>query len=147
MTKKVLFVCLGNTCRSPMAEAIFASLAKETSIDIEVNSAGLSCLNGNPPAKNAVLALENLGLSLNHTSSQLTENMIEENDYIFTMEKYLADEIKSSFLQFAGKVYSIGEFSGSNKEINDPYGGDLSTYRNCASNLYDELLLIAKKLK
>ena len=135
---RVCFVCTGNTCRSPMAEAIANALAKETGAQIEAFSAGLSAIEGEPMAKNALLALEEkkipevhpYRLHLSHT---ITEPEAEGYDLLIGLTKRHAMEL---FFRFPGLVKKITTLP---HDVADPYGGDLATYRACLEQIKKEV--------
>ena len=82
---KVLFVCTGNVCRSPMAEGLFRHLA-EGSKKIEIDSAGLSVMEGRPPSRHSVDVLKEEKIDISgQRSQQLTEELIKESTHIFGM--------------------------------------------------------------
>lgn len=134
---KLLFICTGNTCRSPMAEEIMREIAKRRRIMISVDSAGVLATPGNPITDLAKKVLTDMGIDVTHTHAKLISNdLIEHSDLILVMSrKHL-----QFFNQFhTDKIHTIGEFIGTDEEIKDPYGGDLSVYQDTAFQLYSAL--------
>ena len=137
---RVCFVCTGNTCRSPMAEAVFNALAKEFpgKIPMEAFSAGLYAKEGDPIAKNAVLALSDAGivevhpyrLHLAHT---ITEDEAKEYDRLVGISRAHATELYLRFPGLAQKIVCLPA------DIADPYGGDLATYKACLAKLKEQI--------
>lgn len=137
--KKIIFVCTGNTCRSPMAEAIFLSL--ETNREIQVISRGIVVLFPEPSNPKADIVLNNHGLSLTgHQSKALLEEEIEEDTLVLTMTEHQ----KHKVIELYGDdfdIYTIKEFIGEVGDVTDPYGGTLMDYEDC----YIELVRLVKK--
>ena len=141
---KILFVCTGNTCRSPMAAALMNKIAKENEMDVIATSAGVFAEAGAGASENAIKAMRLYQLSIkDHKATQLTEKMIQDADIVLTM----TDGQKMMIMGYAPeKVFSIYEFLGYEGEISDPYGGDLEEYEETASEIYDCLVDIAEEL-
>jgi len=142
---KIIFVCTGNTCRSPMAEGFFNMLCAKGD-KISAISRGTFAENGAPASRFSVISAAELGADISdHQASQLTQSDVSCADYIFTMTKAHKDLIVSAFPDFSNKVFSISEFA-SCPDISDPYGGDLSVYRECAAEIFDATEKIYKIL-
>lgn len=135
----LIFVCTGNTCRSPMAEAIYKSF--ETESDIKVISRGLVVLFSEPINPKAETVLSKHGLKpANHVSKGLKKADIEENSLILTMTENQKKRIQELFPN-TKQVFTIKEFVGEMGDVVDPYGGSLVEYEDC----YVELARLVKK--
>lgn len=138
--KRLIFVCTGNTCRSPMAVTIFKSM--ETNSEIEVLSRGLIVLFSEPSNLKADTVLKSHNLDLkNHKSKGLKATDINENTLVLTMTDQQKRQVMETFNQ-AENVYTIKEYVGDSGDVADPYGGSLIEYEDC----YGELSLLIKKL-
>jgi len=127
-----------------MAEGIMRELVKKRNMDIEVDSAGVLSTPGTPASKLAKEVLAEMGIDIHDKTSKLISySMIEKSDLILVM----TERHKQFFKQFKGKkVYTIGEFIGTNEEICDPFGGTKKTYGDTAYQLYKTLEKVLDKI-
>ncbi len=152
MKKKflILFVCAGNTCRSPLAEIIMKEEIKRHRLSgIRVSSAGVSAIEGARASENARKTARNLGLSLaRFRSKPLTRRRLALADLVLTMEDSHKKRITEEYPSYSEKVYLLSEYSGSGRGgIEDPAGRSEDGYMECAMILKDEIRRVIGKLK
>ncbi|MDD5728180.1 MAG: low molecular weight protein arginine phosphatase [Victivallales bacterium] len=129
---KILFVCTGNTCRSPMAAAYFSRLCRLAGRgDIIVRSAGTFAGNGIPASGNAVKVMRDYDINIaNHRSTAVSRTQLEEIDYIFGMTEGHCLQLSSMLPGSGGKIRLLTEYSGGG-DIADPVGGNYACYKAC----------------
>lgn len=120
MFNKILIVCIGNICRSPMVEAIFKHRLASTHPAVSVSSAGISAMVGKPADSHVqeILITEGIDCSM-HRARQLTSAMLLETDLVLVMEEEQRKEITCTFPSVYGKVHLLGKWGGF--EVPDPY--------------------------
>jgi protein-tyrosine-phosphatase len=126
---RLLFVCTGNLCRSPMAEGISREMAAAKGLSIEVQSAGTIAHGGDPPSENAVIACSEIGVDIaDHVSQALTAELIEWADQILCMDENHLLMVNSKDWRAPFKTWNLASFVNQ-KQIKDPYRSSLRKYR------------------
>src|SRR5205823_11950 len=137
-TKRILLVCTGNICRSPLAAALLQRALAQRGIDgLEVASAGTGAWDGAPVSEGAYLVGLERGLDLSaHRARLLTRELVEEADLILTMARHHRARVDE--LGGETHVFVLGEYAGREgdaAEVSDPFGGDLEVYRDTCVEL------------
>lgn len=141
---KVLFVCTGNTCRSPMAEALFRLGSKSH----EAYSCGLATEHGHPASPYAIEAVAELGADLKaHCSRQASAQLVAEADLILTMTEGHKRWLRSHFPEAQERIYTLREYVDEEGEVADPFGGTAAVYRQTAKQLAELIEKLQKKLE
>ena len=145
MIRHILVVCVGNICRSPMAEAVLRdALRGQEAINVE--SAGLGALVGEPASEHSVTLMRERGLDISgHRAQQLTPELVTQADLILVMESGHRRVIDDNEPTARGKVFRLGEWQ--DLEIPDPYRQPRDAFEAALEKIDKSIADWVKRLK
>ena len=145
---KIVFICTGNTCRSPMAAAMAAQIFSEAGLTAEVLSAGISAWPNQPASRHAISVMEEGGLCLlSHRAATTSDAILKEASLVLAMTGSHQAILLSDYPAAKEKIFTLAEYVGQCLDISDPFGGSLEDYRICAGQIKELLVLVVEKLK
>lgn len=131
--RNVLFVCKGNVCRSPLAEAYFLEKAREAGLVMTVRSAGIETTPGKPAHVLAQAVARHHGISLErHLTSLLFQDLMQRSDLVLVMEVAQKDRVAKLYPREKHKLFVLGQFcKRGSLDIDDPYSGTPQDFKVC----------------
>ncbi len=149
--KTILFICTGNVCRSPMAEALFRHAIKGRG-EFRAVSAGIGALDGQPPTPHSVRAMRELGVDISGQRSRvLTTELVRSADIILGMTHGHVDTIALLYPMAAEKTFLLREFDETlepyEKDISDPIGSPFDIYVECRDQIEQGIASLLKYME
>lgn len=145
MFKKILFVCVGNVCRSPMAACILSKQLTDKSFSI--SSAGLAAMVDEPMDPLACEILNKHGYqNTEHKATQLQRAHVQDADLILVMEKSLIEAVLRIAPEARGKIFTVGRWQ-EDRVIPDPYKQSRSVFEHTFVLIHEAVTLWIKHLK
>ena len=141
----IYFICIGNTCRSPMAHAILISMQLP---NVEVRSAGIYALEGGDMSENSKSVLEAHQISMDHYSKLVSRDDLQWADLILTMTTAHKELVLQLYPEVQEKIFTLKEYTApyTSKDISDPFGGDYHQYEQTYLELKQYITILKEKL-
>ena len=132
---KLLMICTGNICRSPIAEGLAPVIGKEMGLKVESLSAGTLGLKERPADPKSVKVCSEINIDIsNHRSQGITQELVDWATYILVMERRHASHLRKHFHNVDDKIMELGTFSG-RSSVPDPIGGWTYKFRGCRKQI------------
>lgn len=139
--QNILVICIGNICRSPMAEGLLKQALPGTSI----RSAGLGALVGSPADPFSVQIMAEQGIDISaHRAQSISTRMVQEADLILTMDLEQKQRVEADYVGSRGKVFRLGEFD--KLDIADPYRQGIGRFRAVHSLIQQGVEVFAARI-
>lgn len=142
----ILFVCTGNTCRSPMAEGMLKAMAEDAKKDVVTLSAGLFTAPGGRVSPQAIEAVKDVADISGHLSRPLNKALLDVADLVVGLAADHKKVLLRQFPEMSDKIVTLGEWAGTNEDVADPFGGTQEEYDACAAQIKELLTKALAKL-
>lgn len=141
MGLKLLFICTGNTCRSPMAEGLAREMFGDS---VQVGSAGIEACVGDSASIHALEVLKEQNVDISrHRSRRIRVELMADADWIIPMTQAQEEALRCLFPQYVDKTRYLGDWGDQKRDVLDPWSGSLEVYRQTAHEI-GELLSALK---
>lgn len=151
--KKILFVCVGNQCRSPMAEHLFKQILARSqdpkAKEIAVTSASTGIYDGAPASRKTIEVMRRRGIDLaGFRAKHITPELLDWADLVLAMDMRNKKAIINMIPDAAAKTFTLKEYAGNDddRDVEDPVGQPIEQYEKCADEIEEALVKIIKKL-
>ncbi len=144
----VLFICTGNSCRSPMAEGMLRGMVRKWGLSgVKVSSCGVFAYAGSPASVHACEVMKMRGYDITeHRSRSIADCRLMDEDLILCMERAHQREIKGRWEGVAEKTFMLTEYCGKKGDIPDPIGGSRSRYEHVACQIEQCVRKVGREL-
>ena len=145
-------MCTGNTCRSPIAQALFLEILAQNgdyqNVQVEVLSAGLYTHDGIPATAEAIEAMHKEGIDLSaHKARVISDNLVKQSDLILTMTETHCSHLRNKYPEQRALIFTLSEYAGIGiQDIDDPYGLGGQAYRKIVQQMKVLLEDVADRL-
>ncbi len=143
----MLFVCTGNTCRSPIAEHLFVQLSHEAGLSTTASSAGTQAAIGMPLSRGAAAVFAARGIGpVAHRARRVDKPLVDAADTVYVMERAHREELLARFPEAKAKLFVLREAAGLKPlDVSDPVGADAAEYNTCAASIEEALQIIVRR--
>ncbi|MEG2348717.1 MAG: low molecular weight protein arginine phosphatase [Clostridia bacterium] len=150
--KKIMFVCTGNICRSPMAQYYMQKKIKDLKKenDFLISSCGTFAISGQAATSNAIIAMKQYNIDISkHRATNIHEIDIENYDLILCLTQEHKKNVAEIFPKVTDKLFTLKEYAFKNEkyiDIDDPWGLSLEVYKRSANEIVDGIDKIVEKM-
>ncbi len=146
--KRIIFVCTGNTCRSPIAEAMAYKFFQDRRIAVEVLSRGILVTLPSPANRHTMdMVEEDYPAIYKHVATSFCENEVDEETIVLTMTESHRQYLHMIYPHLISQIKTYMEYLGETGDIHDPYGGSKEVYHQCAGQIRELTSQLVDKIK